>query len=152
MSSPHRSHEVPKQNTPSLTPPLRPSLSPGRGESSDESSDGATEAVSVSTAALSEGSGAALPRMTGQGHMLQRRLAEARTASALAEGRAEDPSGILCGEVHVHAAGGGLPTGKSMDRLFYRDRERESNTPRNGNPVNGNHLDICLSFPQKNRN
>ena len=27
-----------------------------------------------------------------------------------------------------------------------------STTPRNGNPVNGNHLDICLSFSQKNGN
>ena len=27
-----------------------------------------------------------------------------------------------------------------------------STTPRNGNPVNGNHLEICLSSPQKNGN
>ena len=27
-----------------------------------------------------------------------------------------------------------------------------STSPRNGNPVNGNHLDICLSFSQKNGN
>ena len=27
-----------------------------------------------------------------------------------------------------------------------------STTPRNGNPVNGNHLDICLLSSQKNRN
>ena len=27
-----------------------------------------------------------------------------------------------------------------------------STSPRNGNPANGNHLEICLSFPQKNGN
>ena len=27
-----------------------------------------------------------------------------------------------------------------------------STSPRNGNPVNGNHLEICLSSPQKNGN
>ena len=27
-----------------------------------------------------------------------------------------------------------------------------STIPRNGNPVNGNHLEICLSSPQKNGN
>ena len=27
-----------------------------------------------------------------------------------------------------------------------------STSPRNGNRANGNHLDICLSFPQKNGN
>ena len=38
--------------------------------------------------------------------------------------------------------------------LVFTDQHHPnySTTPRNGNPVNGNHLEICLSSPQKNGN
>ena len=41
---------------------------------------------------------------------------------------------------------------RSRPRRLWGEKERYSTTPRNGNPVNGNHLDICLSFSQKNGN
>ena len=37
-------------------------------------------------------------------------------------------------------------------RHLFRRAQRYSTTPRNGNPANGNHLEICLSFSQKNGN